>query len=168
MGKSTFILILAAIFLSCFSGAAQNNSETLTIVKKGLETEYYQGGRLLNLNQLMEVIKGNSVAYTFIKQADDLNNTSTFFYIIGSGALGFSVGYAIGQAIVGNLVNLKVLIPTLGAGSAFIACGITCKITSNNKIQKGIWVYNNSLLQKTATNVDLSISPTGFSLKLSF
>jgi hypothetical protein len=139
MRKTVLLLILSTFFLFCFSAIAQNSySDPLSIVKNGTETEYYQGERLVSLYQLMNVTKENTVAYAFIQQSYALNKTSIRLNIVGGFFLGFSVGYIVSSAITKNLVNLNILIPMLGTGAVFITCGVTCKIVSNNKMQKGL------------------------------
>jgi uncharacterized membrane protein (Fun14 family) len=162
------ILFFTLIFLFAFSANAQNSSDTISIIKNRFDTDYYQEGRILNLDQLMNVVKENKVAYSLMKEAYALYVTGIVFDVAGGFFLGTSVGYAIGCAIRENLVNLKVLIPLLSVSTGFIVCGITCEIVSKNKIHKGVCVYNYSKKHTQSTSLDLGFSPNGVNVRLNF
>ena len=164
----TAILFFAIIFLSHFSGNAQKISDTISIVKDGFDTDYYQKGQKLDLGQLVDIVKENSVACSFIEKAYTLHVIGVVFDVAGGVYFGFSAGYAIGCAITGNLVNLKVLLPLLGASAGFIICGITCEIVSKNKIHRGVKLFNQSKKQSNNTNLDFGFSPNGVNLRLNF
>jgi len=164
--KHILITILFLIF--CLNCTAQNNTDTITIVKNGFETEYLQGNMKLSLNQLLTITKEDKLSYTFVKKANTLHTASIAFSTVGGICIGFSLGYVVGRTIMGNIVNLKVLLPALGIGSAFVVSGVLCQSSSNKNIQYGILVFNKSLIQKNNTSINLGFSPTEINLKLNF
>ena len=165
------ILIFATILLLQFSVKSQSSPDTITIAtitieKKGNRViDYYEKGRIL---QLMNLTKENKMAYRLMCQAYDLRITSVGFYTAGGFSLGFSAGYAIGRAIKGDLIQMKLFLPFLGAGVAFITCGAICELVANAKILKGVEIFNNSKRENNHTSFNLDFAPTELLLRLNF
>jgi hypothetical protein len=164
----TAFLIFAALFLLCFSGNAQNSSDEIKVVSKGLSYVIYQNSQKLSFGQLMSITKENKEAYKIIVKASNLETAGVFFGIIGGGALGFSLGYALGSYLTGNSIEKSVILPVLGAGAVLTICSITMEVISYDNLRRGVDIYNKSIKQKNSTNLDLGFSPGGVMLKLNF
>jgi len=165
----TAILIFIAIFLSGFSSNAQNGSDTIRIVRKGLSYVYYKGDDMLNFKQLMNITTSNLEAFKLIEKSKNMRYTGYIFAIAGGGCLGYSLGYALGTAMLGNTLNKSLFFSMLGTGVVLIGVwSIGFEVGANNKVREGIAVYNNGIRQKNNANLDLGFSSGGVMLRLSF
>jgi len=162
------ILIFITFFSLQFFAKAQDNRDTIRIVKNVIGMSYYQNDKMLDFNQLMDLSKKNEAAYKLMKEAYTLRVVGIGFSSIGGFSVGFSAGYAIGKAISGNIVNMKVFLPFLGAGAALIAIGIGFEVGANNKAKEGVAVFNNAIKQKNNANLNLGFSPNGMMFRLTF
>jgi len=161
-------LTTIVFLIFCVNCTAQNKTDTITIVKNGFETEYLQDNKKLSLDRLLAITQENSSSYAFVKKAHNLHIASVALETVGGIFIGFSLGYVVGRTIMGNIVNLKVLLPALGVGSVFVVSGVLSQSSSNKNLQYGVWAYNHSLNQKNNLYFDLGFSPTGMALRLNF
>jgi hypothetical protein len=164
----TAILIFIAIFLSSYSSHAQTSSDTIRIVHTGFGNAYYKDNERLSFNQVRQLTRLNPAAYKLIGQSNTMRVTSYIVGIPGGFVFGYALGYALGCVMTGKKLNGILFYPMLGTGAFFIAMGIGFEIGANNKAREGVAVFNNTIKQKNSTNVDLSFSPNGMSLKLNF
>ena len=166
----TTILIFATILLFCFSTHAQNNSDidTIRIVKKGLGYVYYKDNEMLNFKQLLSITSSNLEAFRLIEKSNSVRNVGYVFAIAGGGCVGYSLGYALGNAMFGNTMNKGLFFSTLGAGVALIGIGIGFEVSANNKAKAGIDLFNNAIKQSSNTNLDLGFSSGGVMLRMNF
>jgi len=164
----TTILIILASCLSSFSVHAQNSSDTIRIIKTGLNYSYYKENTKLSFNQVMQLTKSNIKAYKLIEQSNNMRVGSYIFAIAGGGCLGYSLGYALGAAMFGNTINRPVFFSLLGVGAVFIGVGIGFEVGANNKAREGVAIFNNDIKQKHNANFDLGFSPGGVMLRLNF
>jgi hypothetical protein len=164
----TAILTFVAIFLSCFLVKSQSNSDTIRIVEDEIDIDYFLNQKRLSYNQLMDLTEGNKAAYKLINEAYYSHNAGIFFDVVGGLFVGSAAGYAIGKAIVHDIVKLKVFLPLLGTGVALIGAGIGFEAAANKKAKKGIAIYNQSIKQKHTTHLNLGFYPNGMILKMNF
>ena len=164
----TAIFIFAFIFLSSFNANSQSSSDTIKIVKSGLGNTYYHNGNILNFKQLTSTLHANKEAYGFLEKASSMRVGSYIFGCLGGGFLGFSLGHALGRAMVGAPINKTLFFSMLGAGVGFTGIGIAFDVGANKKIKEGVTVYNNALKQKNNANLDLGFSPNGVIMRLNF
>jgi len=171
MNKKTYlsvILFFATIILSVLSAKSQDISDTIRIERNAIGVEYYQNNKTLKFNQLMDISANNQVAHKLIKNAYALHILSVSFSSLGGFMIGFSAGYAIGCAIQENLVDMKIFLPILGTGVGFSGIGIGFEVGANNKVKKGVAIFNHSIKQKSNTNINLGISTNGMLIKMNF
>ena len=156
---SASVLIFASIFLSCFLSSAQNSSDTIKIVKKGLGYAYYKDNEMLNYTQLTHLTISNSEAVTLLRASKNMQVGAYIFGCLGGGCMGYSLGYALETAMRGNTLNKTLFFSMLGAGAVFVGIGIGFEVGANNKAKEGIVVFNNAIRQKNSANLDLGFSP---------
>jgi len=115
----TAILIFSVIFLSVFSVHAQNqnSSDEIRIVSSGIGYAFYQNNKKLSMGQLANVTQENAEAHRYIIKAVNRDFASVVFGVAGGGCVGFSLGYALGAAIRGNPLNMKMFLPVLNLPS---------------------------------------------------
>jgi hypothetical protein len=162
------ILIFVAFFLSGFSSNAQNGSDTIRVVKKGLGYIYYKDNQMLNFKQAMHLTASNPEAFRLLEKSNSMRNAGYIFAAAGGGCVGYSLGYALGIAMFGNTMNKGLFFSTLGAGAVLIGIGIGFEVGANNKAKAGIDLFNNAIKQSSNTNLDLGFSPGGVMLRLNF
>jgi len=162
------IIIIALIFLSGFSGKAQNSSDTIRIVKSGLGYLYYQDDVTLNFKQVMALTKENKKACRLMEQATNMRGAAYVFAAFGGGFAGYALGYALGCAMYGNPMNQPLFFIMLGAGAAFIGIGVAFEAGANNKVKAGVELFNQSKKQTNNPNLGLNFSPNGVNLRLNF
>jgi hypothetical protein len=162
------ILLLAAIFLSCFSGYAQHVSDTIRMEKTWGGYVYYKDNTRLSFKQLLHLTNSNLEAVKLLEKSNDMRIASYIVGIPGSFAFGFSLGYALGALIVGNTFNKNIVYPILGAGIALTSIGIGLEIGANTKAKQGVAIYNNAIKQKNNAHLNLGISTDGILLRLNF
>jgi len=164
----TTILIFATLFLSYLSGNAQNGSDTIRVVKKGLGYAYYKDNEMLNYTQLTHLTSSNSETATLLRASKNMQVGAYIFGCFGGGFMGYSLGYALGTAMSGNTLNKTLFFSMLGAGAVFIGIGIGFEVGANNKAKAGIDLFNNAIKQSNSANLDLGFSLNGVVLKLNF
>jgi len=164
----TTILIFVTIFLFCFSSRAQNSSDTIRIVKKGLGYVFYKDDVMVNYKQALQLTASNVEAFRLLEKSNSMRNAGYIFAAAGGGCVGYSLGYALGLAMFGNTINKPLFFSTLGAGAVLIGIGIGFEVGANNKAKKGITVFNNAVRQSKNTSIDLGFSPGGVMLRLGF
>jgi len=164
----TTILIFAAVFLFCFSSNAQNSSDTIRIVKKGLGYVYYKDNVVVNYKQALQLTASNLEAFRLLEKSNSMRNAGYVFAVAGGGCVGYSLGYALGLAMFGNTMNKPLFFSMLGTGAVLIGIGIGIEVGANNKAKEGITVFNNAIKKSMNTSIDLGFSPGGVMLKIGF
>ena len=164
----TTILIFAAVFLFCFSSNAQNSSDTIRIVKKGLGYVFYKDDVVVNYKQALQLTASNVEAFRLLEKSNSMRNAGYIFAAVGGGCVGYSLGYALGLAMFGNTMNKPLFFTMLGTGAVLIGVGVGFEVGANNKAKKAIDIFNNAIKQSSNANLDLGFSPGGVILRLSF
>jgi len=162
------ILIFSVIFLFGFSVHAQNSSDGIRVIKRELGYVFYQNTKKLNIRQLANITRENTESYNYIIRADSWQIATIYSGVVGGGCVVGSLGYALGAAIVGNPINMKMFLPILSVGAGLVICSITFGVLANNNLKKGVELFNNSIKEKNSTNLDLGFSPGGVMLRLNF
>ena len=155
------VLILLTVSVSFTFG--QTTSDSISMKKVFGAYQFYQGDQRLNMNQLVNTMKTNDLAYQQIKSAQ---STYTLASIIG-GVGGGMVGWPIGIALGGGEPNWTMA----GIGAGLIVISIPISQNFNKKAKEAVETYNGGL-QKSSfwDNYELKLSLTGngFGLTLNF
>lgn len=162
----TAILIFALIFLSAFSGKAQNSSDIIRAEKTiwGGYT-YFKDNEMISFDQVKRLIAENEKAYNLLKDSRGLRINSYMVAFVGGGC----VGYALAEfAILGNMINRPVVFSVLGAGVALIGIGIGLDAAANKKLKTAITIYNQSKRENNHANLYVGFSPNGVNMRLNF
>lgn len=162
------ILLFTVIALSVFSANAQNSSDTIRIVKKGLGYVFYKDDVVVNYKQALQLTASNVEAFRLLEKSNSMRNAGYIFAAVGGGCVGYSLGYALGLAMFGNTMNKPLFFSVLGAGAVLIGVGIGFEVGANNKAKEAISIFNNAIKQSSNANLDLGFSPGGVILRLSF
>ena len=162
------VLIFTTVFLFCFSSHAQNSSDTIRIVKKGLGYVFYKDDVIVNYKQALQLTASNTEAFRLLEKSNNMRNVGYVFAATGGGCVGYSLGYALGLALFGNTMNKPLFFSVLGAGAVLIGVGVGFEVGANNKAKEAIGIFNNTIRQNNKTNLDLGFSSGGVMLRLNF
>ena len=157
-----YALIITLLIVSLISALGQTSNDSIVVKKVFGGYQYYQGGSLMNMNMLMDAMKGNELAYSQIKSAKSVYAMSFIFNYAG----GFLVGWPLGTAIGDGEPNWT--LAAIGAG--LIAIGIPINQSFNRKARLAVDTYNNgirtsSLWDDTELNLSMSENGIGFTLR---
>jgi hypothetical protein len=161
-------LFFVVIFLSGFSGNAQNSSDTITVVERWVGTDYYLNNTPLKITNLFHIVRENREAYNMMQKAQKQQVASYFFAIPGGFCVGFSLGYGLACLIKRMPLEKKIFFPSLGVGVVFTGIGIAFDVSANKNIRNGVEIYNYSKKQTTNTNLNLGLTRNGMMIQLNF
>jgi hypothetical protein len=151
------ILIMVISFAYC-----QNQTDTITVVKKTLGAAYQLDGKYLSIRQISNVVKPNHEAFKLMKQV----KTANFFSSLLAYSGGFMIGWPIGTAIAGGEPEWQLA----GIGVGLLGAGIAISSTSNKKITKAVTLYNNDLkgISLRREEVKIEFADNGLGIKIVF
>lgn len=161
MRKIAIFLTLLAVSMSFAFGQTASDSISMKKVFGGYQ--FYQGEQILNMNQLVNMMKPNEQAYQQIKSAQ---STFTIATIIG-GVGGFMVGWPIGTALGGGEPNWTMA----GIGAGLFVVSIPITLSSNKKAKQAVETYNGGLQTSSfwdKNELKLSLTGNGIGLTLNF
>ncbi len=161
MKKIVTFITLLTIACSFTYGQISTNSISMEKVFGGYQ--FYQDGKRLNMNQLVNTMKPNEQAYQQIKSAQ---STYTLATIIG-GAGGFMVGWPIGTALGGGEPNWTMA----GIGAGLIVASIPITQSFNKKAKQAVDTYNGVLPTSSfwdRSELKLAMTGNGVGLTLNF
>lgn len=159
MKKITTIIFLLTIVFSFTFGQTSNDSISMKKVFGGYQ--FYQGEKLLNMNQLVKAIQPNEQAYKQIKSA---KSTYTMAMVL-SYAGGFMIGWPIGTALGGGEPNWTMA----GIGAGLVAVTIPISQSFNKKAKLAVDTYNGKLQTSSISDKsELKLSLTGNGIGLTF
>ena len=161
MKRIAFVICLLVIASAYSFG--QTSSDSIVMEKVFGGYKFYQGGKSLSMNQLVNVMESNEQAY---KQMRSAQTTLTLTSVIGF-AGGFMVGWPIGAAIAGGEPNWALA----GAGAGLIAISIPLSIKFNKQAKQAVDNYNNGLQARSfwvKRELKLAVKGNGLGLMLYF
>ena len=164
----TAILFFAAIFLSGFSGSAQNSADTIRIEKNGLGYMYSKDNVTLYVKQIRALTASNPEARKLLEEYDYRRISSYGLAILGGGCIGWALGDVIGSSMYGNPIHKPVFFSLLGAGAVFMGGAIASDAIANHRLKAAVVLYNKSQRENNNTKLDLGFSPNGVNLRLNF
>jgi hypothetical protein len=161
MKRIAIILTLLTVSLTFAFG--QTVTDSISVKKVFGGYQFYQGEKILNMNQLVNAIKPNDQAYLQIKSA---KSSYTIATIIG-GVGGFMVGWPIGAALGGGEPNWTMA--GIGAGLIVVSIPITHRF--NKKAKQAVETFNSGLQASSfwdKNELQLSLTGNGIGLTLNF
>ena len=164
--------LTASLFLGIFlllnlSLKSQNNSDTISIMKKGSSYAYYMNNETLSKAQLMNLLNENNAAIKLMEKSNNFRVASYCFAITGGICIGYSLGCVIAGGWVGAKLSTVVVASLLGTGAGLVAIGICFEVDAKNKAKKAVAIYNNSKKQNNTT-LNLGLCTNGMVVKLNF
>lgn len=158
------LAIIISLLIVTFSFTiGQTSTDSISIRKVVGGYQFYQGEKLLKMNQLVETVKPNEQAYIQMKSAQSSSILASVFGFAG----GFMVGWPIGTAIGGGDANWAIA----GIGAGFIVAAIPISINSNKKAKLAVDTYNGELQANSfwdRNELKLSMTGNGIGLALNF
>jgi hypothetical protein len=161
MRKLAIILTLLAVGMTFMFG--QTAVDSISVKQAFGGYQFYQGGKRLAMNQLVNTMKPNEQAYQQIKSAQ-----STYaMAMIVSYAGGFMVGWPVGAALGGGEPNW--IMAGIGAGLIVVAIPISQRYYKKAKLAVG--TYNSGLHTSSfwdEKELKIAFTGNGVGLKLTF
>ena len=161
MRKLAFIITILTLGLSNVFAQSENDSITMKKVFGGYQ--FYQGDKLLKVNQLVNVMKPNEQAYKQIKSAQSTYTMAMIFSYAG----GFMIGYPLGTALGGGEPNWAMA----GIGAGLIVVAIPISQSFNKKAKQAVETYNGGIQTSSfwdKSELKLSMTGNGIGLTLNF
>lgn len=161
MRKIAIILTLLAVSASFTFGQTAPDSISMKKVFGGYQ--FYQGEQIIQMNQLVNSMKSNDLAYKQIKSAQSL---SAFASVLG-GVGGFMIGWPIGTSLGGGEPEWAMA----GIGAGLLVASIPIIHSMNKKAKKAIDIYNGGLMTSSFWDdkeLILSTKGNGIGLTLYF
>lgn len=141
----------------------QAPSDSITMKKVFGGYQFYQGDKLLKVNQLVNTMKPNEQAYKQIKSAQS-NYTMAMIF---SSAGGFMVGWSLGTALGGGEPNWAMT----GIGAGLIVVAIPISRGFNKKAKQAVDTFNGDLQTSSfweKKEFNLTMNGNGIGLTLNF
>ena len=158
------IAIIISLLVVTFSFTfGQTSTDSIAMKKVFGGYQFYQGEKILRMNQLVKAMEPNEQAYKQIKSAQ---STYTLASIVGF-AGGFMVGWPIGTAISGGEPNWTMA----GIGAGLIVVSIPISNSFNKKAKLAVDTYNGGLQTSSfwdKNELKLSMTGNGIGLTLNF
>lgn len=153
---------LVTTLLVLIMSAAFAQQQALEIKKVFGGVKVMQGGQLLRMNQLHDIMKSNSEAFAVFKKAKSNNGVASVFGAVGGGLIGWPLGTAAG----GGDPNWGLA----GVGAGFILLAIPFGASSGKHMIKAVDIYNgkNSAAGWMPVKMYVGASPEGVRLQLRF
>ncbi|MDX9919072.1 MAG: hypothetical protein RB289_03650 [Paludibacter sp.] len=161
MKKIAITLALLAVSMSFMFGQTASDSITMKKVFGGYQ--FYQGERLLKMNDLTITMVLNNEAYKQIKSARSAYTMASILSYAG----GFLVGWPLGTAIGGGEPNWTLA----GIGAGLIVVSIPITQSFNKKAKQAVDTYNGGLQTSSfwdKNELNLSLTGNGIGLTLNF
>ena len=161
MKKIAITLALLAVNMSFMFGQTASDSITMKKVFGGYQ--FYQGERLLKMNDLTITMVLNNEAYKQIKSARSAYTMASILSYAG----GFLVGWPLGTAIGGGEPNWTLA----GIGAGLIVVSIPITQSFNKKAKQAVDTYNGGLQTSSfwdKNELNLSLTGNGIGLTLNF
>lgn len=161
MRKLAIIFTFLSFGLSNIFAQSVNDSISMKKVFGGYQ--FYQGDKLLKVNQLVNIMKPNVQAYKQIKSARSAYTMAMFLSYAG----GFMVGWPIGTAVGGGEPNWVLA----GIGGGLIVVAIPIGQSFNKKAKQAVETYNSGLRTSSfwdKNELNLSMTGNGIGLTLNF
>ncbi|MEE4198774.1 MAG: hypothetical protein V2I54_14135 [Bacteroidales bacterium] len=157
MQKPTVLLTLLLVSLTFAFG--QTATDPITMKKVFGGYQYYQGEKLLTMNQLIKTVKPNEKAYKQIKSAQSTYTAGMIFSYAG----GFMIGWPLGTALAGGEPNWTIA----GIGAGLLVLTIPITKSYHKKTTKAVDIYNSGLTKSSfRENKTLRLSMTGYGIGL--
>ena len=161
MKKIAIILTLLTVCLTFTFG--QTVSDSISIKKVFGGYQFYQGEQRLNMNQLVNSMKPNDLAYKLIKSAKSSYSMAMIFSYAG----GFMVGWPLGKAIGGGKPSWAIA----GIGIGLFIIAIPINQSFNKKAKQAVKTFNGGLQTSSfwdKSELKLSMTGNGIGLTLNF
>ncbi len=161
MKKITIIISLLVLTHTFTFGQTSHDKISMEKVFGGYK--FHQGGRSLNMNQLVQAMEINEEAYKQIKSAQSTYTIGMIFSYAG----GFMIGWPLGTAIGGGEPNWT--IAGIGVGLAIITIPISQSF--NKKAKRAVETYNGGLQMSSfwdKNRLNLSLTQNGIGLTFNF
>lgn len=154
---------LLFVFALIITSSATLNAQKIEVKKVFGGYTFSQNEKILNLNQLSELMKNNKQAFDLVKSA---KTNQTWGMILG-GVGGALIGFPVGTAIGGGDPEWALA----GAGAALIVATIPIIKSFNKKTKKAVDLYNAdlpSVSYQFQPEFNLNFRGTGLGITMSF
>ncbi len=152
------MILLGLLLTTIVAASAQNTSDSIEVRKKS----FFQNGKLLSPNQLLDITRPVPAAYAEMKAAKSNYNVATVLGFTG----GFLIGWPIGTAIAGGDPEWVMA----GIGAGLVGISIPLLSAYNKRSQKAVDIYNSTLKQTGYNRIDLKLGLTcnGLGIRMTF
>lgn len=157
------IVFFALLTIGITFTFGQALSDSITVKKVFGGYQFYQGDKLLKVNQLVNTMKPNEQAYKQIKSAQSTYTMATIFSYAG----GFMVGWPLGTALGGGEPNWAMA----GIGAGLIVVAIPISQCFNKKAKQAVDTFNGGLQTSSfwdKKELNLTMTGNGIGLTLNF
>ena len=161
MKKQILVGILFIFSLSTLVG--QTSSDSITMMKVFGGYQFYQNGKRLNINQLVNSMELNEQAY---KKINKVKSNYMLATVLG-GAGGFMVGWQLGTALGGG----QPVWAMAGVGAGLIVVSIPIGQKFNRQAKSAVDTFNGGLpsgMINNRTELKFAFTGNGIGLKLKF
>jgi hypothetical protein len=138
--------------------------DTLEIIRKSLGYQYKYKGEILTLSQIGTILEKNTASAELYKSA----KSSSGILNVLSFAGGFCIGYGLAPVLYGKQPDLALA----GIGCGIIAVTIPITRSAENKLKRGVDIYNSNRTQAMVTPVQyeikLAMIPNGIGVAFQF
>lgn len=158
-----FAIVLTLIVVSVSFTFGQTAPDSITMKKVFGAYQFYQGEQSLKMNQLVNVMKPNDLAYQQIKSAQSTYALATIIGGVGGGLVGWPIGTALG----GGEPNWTMA----GIGVGLIVVSVPISHSYYKKAKQAVESYNGGLQKSSFWDkyeLKLSLTGNGFGLTLHF
>jgi hypothetical protein len=138
--------------------------DTIEIIKKSIGYQYKYKGENLTLSQITTILEKNPTTVEFSKS---VKSSSGLINVLGF-AGGFCMGYGLAPLFYGRQPNLSLA----GIGCGIIAVTIPITRSAENKLKRGVDIYNSNSTQAMVTldqyEIKLAMIPNGMGVVIQF
>lgn len=162
--QSKYLLSLSLLFLTIFMNInAHSQNDSIHLVKKFYKYNYFQQGKKLSNNDVLDIVFDNPAAYDKFKSGSEAYTFANIFTVLGLALIATPIGV--------TLAGEDAYWPMAWAGSGFIAVSVPLYLKSRKKIPNAINIYNmtpKSLIKEPTAKLEIGSTANGIGLCLVF
>lgn len=157
--KKVFLTLIALLFVGLASVFAQTVNDSIAVEKNKY---YYHGLQIESMRQIKSIVANDELALKEVKKAGVAGGFGYVFAYMG----GFALGWELVDIFRGNMNPV-----ILASGVGLTAAGLGLSYLANNKLKKGVAIYNANLGATSYggnVQLDFGLVLGGVGLTLSF